>query len=505
MTARMNPQKQSIRLLIPLLLALLLLTLSPSVVVPAEKNNASTDEGIQAAERLAQSFRSLAEAVRPSVVAIDVTRSPTPEMRPLLRPDSLAETLREFFGEEYFGRFFRNRRPGQAIPYPEGAEQRYAQGSGVIVSEDGYILTNHHIVAGMEQVSIKLHDGKTLKAKVVGSDRRSDLALLRVESKTKLQPAKLGDSDKVHLCDWVLAIGSPYGLDYTVVHGLISAKGKGKEPMVPYEEFLQTDAPIQAGNSGGPLVNLHGEVIGICTARFSQPSGGQTVNFAIPINLAKKAIKDFQKQGRSVRGWLGIGVQNLTPDLAGNFGLEEDARGVLVSHVEPNSPAEKGGLERGDVITRFQNKDVTDAQSLRELVGASKPGTEIKLRVLREGKEKSLTVRVGETTAAPKARKIGSADDKHPFGFRVKALTPELAKRYGLAETKGVIVQDIEPGSIADLAGLRPGALILEANRKKVDSVKEFQEALKAAREPNTLLLLVRQDEVTEFVILKQE
>ncbi len=504
MTARMNPCKQGVRLLIPLLLTLLLLVLGPSVATPAEKNNGATDEGIQAAEKLAQSFRSLAETVRPSVVGIDVTRSPTSERKPLMRPDSLAETLREFFGEEYFGRFFRNRRPGQAIPYPEGAEQHYGQGSGVIVSEDGYILTNHHIVAGTEQVSIKLHDGKTLKAKVAGSDRRSDLALLRVESKTKLQPAKLGDSDKVRLCDWVLAIGSPYGLDQTVVHGLISAKGKGKEPMVPYEEFLQTDAPIQPGNSGGPLVNLHGEVIGICTARFSQPSGGQTVNFAIPINLAKKVMEELKKEGRTARGWLGVAVQNLTPDLAGSFDLEEDARGVLVSHVEPGSPAEKGGLERGDVITRFQNKDVTDAQALRELVGDTKPGTEVKLRVLRDGKEKSLTVRVGEATATPKTRKLGSTDDKHPFGFTVKALTPELAKRYGHAETKGVIVQDVEPGSIADLAGLRPGALILEANRKKVGSVKEFHEALKAAREPNTLLLLVRQDEATEFVFLKQ-
>jgi serine protease Do len=505
MSARMNRHNQGVRLLIPLLLALFLLMLSPSVAAPAVKNNGTTNEGIQAAERLAQSFRSLAEAIRPCVVGIDVTRAPTAEMRPWIRPDSLAETLREFFGEEYFGRFFRNRRPGQAIPYPEGAEQRYGQGSGVIVSEDGYILTNHHTVVGTEQVTVKLHDGRKLKAKVVGSDRRSDLALLQVESKTKLQPAKLGDSDKVHLCDWVLAIGSPYGLDQTVVHGLISAKGKGKEPTVPYEEFLQTDAPIQAGNSGGPLINLRGEVIGICTARFNQPSGGQTVNFAIPINLAKKVMKDLQEGGRSVRGWLGIAVQNLTPELAESFGLEKDLKGVLVSHVGPGSPAEKGGLQRGDVITRFQNKDVTDAQSLRELVGASKPGTKIQLRVLRDGKEKSLTVRVGETTTAPKAPKIDSVDEKHSFGFTVKALTPELAKRYGHAESKGVIVEDVEPGSIADLAGLRPGALILEANRKQVGSVKEFQEALKAAREPNTLLLLVRQDEVTEFIVLKQE
>jgi serine protease Do len=504
MTTRMMHRKQGIRLLIPLLLALLILTLRPSVATPAEKGNGTMDEGIQAAEKLSQSFRSLVEAVRPSVVGIDVTRSPIPEMRLLARPDSLTDTLREFFGEEYFERFFRNRRPGQAIPYPEGTEQRYGQGSGVIVSEDGYILTNHHIVAGTEEISIKLHDGKKLKAKVMGSDRRSDLALLQVENKAKLQPVKLGDSDKAQLCDWVLAVGSPHGLDQTVAHGLISAKGKGKEPTVPYEEFLQTDAPIQPGNSGGPLVNLRGEVVGICTARFSQPSGGQTVNFAIPINLAKKIMKDFQKEGRSARGWLGVAVQNLTPDLAGSFGLEENAKGVLVSHVERGSPAEKGGLERGDVITRFQNKDVSDAQSLRELVGASKPGTEVTLRVLRDGKEKSLTLRVGEATATPKTRKLSSTDDKHPFGFRVKTLTPELAKRYGHSETKGVIVQDVEPGSIADLAGLRPGALILEANRKKVGSVQEFQEALKAVREPNTLLLLVRQDEVTEFVFLKQ-
>ncbi len=467
MTARTNRCKQGVLLLIPLLLALLLLGLDPSVATAAEKGNCTSDEGILAAENLAQSFRNLAEAVRPSVVGIDVTRSPTAEMKPLMRPDALAETLREFFGEEYFGRFFRNRRPGQAIPYPEGTEQRHGQGSGVIVSEDGYILTNHHIVAGAEEVSIKLHDGQILKAKVIGSDRRSDLALLRVKEEKKLHPAKLGDSDKVRLCDWVLAVGSPYGLDQTIVHGIISAKGKGKEPTVPYEEFLQTDAPVQPGNSGGPLVNLRGEVVGICTARFSQPSGGQTVNFAIPINLAKKIMKDFQKEGRSARGWLGVAVQNLTPELARSFSLEEDAKGVLVSHVERGSPAEKSGLERGDVITRFQSKDVTNAQALRELVGDTKPGTEVKLRVLRDGKEKSLTVRVGEATASPRASRLGGADDKHPFGFTVEALTPELAKRYGHAEAKGVIVQDVEPGSIADLAGLRPGILIIEATPRR--------------------------------------
>jgi serine protease Do len=504
MSTRTNRGQQSARLLLTWLLVLVFLAFGPTGAAWAEKGDSASKEGIQAAEKLAQSLRSLAEAVRPSVVGIEVTRSLTSEMRPLLRPDSLAETLREFFGEEYFGRFFRNRRPGQAIPYPEGPEQRYGQGSGVIVSEDGSILTNHHIVARAEQITVRLHDGVKLQAKVVGSDRRSDLALLRVQSKKKLQPAKLGDSDKVQLCDWVLAIGSPYGLDQTVVHGLISAKGKGKGPTVPYEEFLQTDAPIQAGNSGGPLVNLRGEVIGICTARFNQPSGGQTVNFAIPINLAKKVMKDLQKEGRTTRGWLGIAIQNLTPDLAENFGLEENVKGVLVSNVEPGSPAEKGGLERGDVITRFQNKDVSDAQTLRELVGDTKPGTEVKLRVLRDGKEKSLTVRIGEAPAAPKVHKLGSADGKHPFGFTVKTLTPELAQRYGHTETKGVIVHEVEPGSVADLAGLRPGALILEANRKKVSSIEEFQKALEAAREPNTLLLLVRQEDVTEFIILKQ-
>ncbi len=503
MTTRLHRREQGVRLLIPILLALSVLVLAPSVAASAERGDGSADEGIQAAEKLSQSFRSIAEAVRPSVVGVNATRSLTPEMGPLALRDPLADMLREFFGEEYFGRFFSNRRPGQAIPYPEGAGQRYAQGSGVIVSDDGYVLTNHHIVAGTEEVSVKLHDGRTLKAKVVGSDRRSDLALLRVEGE-KLQPAKLGDSDKLRLCDWVLAVGSPYGLDQTVVHGLISAKGKGKEPTVPYEEFLQTDAPIQPGNSGGPLVNLRGEVVGICTARFGQPSGGQTVNFAIPINLAKKVMDDLKKEGRVARGWLGVAVQNLTPDLARSFGLEEKAKGVLVSHVEPGSPAEKGGLKGGDVITRFRDKEVTDAQALRELVGDTKAGTEAKLQVLRDGKEQSLTIRVGEAAATPKASRPRSGGETHPFGFSVQALTSELAKRYGHSETKGVIISDVEPGSIADLAGLRPGALIVEANRKKVGSVKEFQEALKEAREPNTLLLLTRQDQVTQFVFLKQ-
>jgi serine protease Do len=504
MTAGLDRRGQGVRLLIPLLLALLLLLVGPSVAAAADEEGGARGGGVQAAESLAQSFRAVAQGVRPSVVGISLSRAPTPAMEPRAEHDPLADALREFFGEEYFGRFFRNRRPGLGIPYPEGADQRYGQGSGVIVSKDGHVLTNHHIVAGAAEVSVRLHDGKTLKAKVVGSDRRSDLALLKVEEGKKLQPAKLGDSDKVQLCDWVLAVGSPYGLDQTVVHGLISARGKGKEPSVPYEEFLQTDAPIQPGNSGGPLVNLKGEVIGICTARFGQPSGGQTVNFAVPINLAKKVMDDLKKQGRVGRGWLGVAVQDLTPDLARTFGLEDNAKGVLVSQVEPGSPAEKGGLKSGDVVTRFQDRDVTDAQALRELVGDTKAGTEVKLRVLRDGKEQSLTVRVGERSAASPAPKTQASEEKHPFGFTVQALTPELARRYGHAETKGVIIADVEPGSIADLAGLRPGALIVEANRKKVSTAKEFQEALKEAREPDTLLLLTRQDQVTQFVFLKK-
>jgi serine protease Do len=486
----------------------LLLAFGPSAAARAQGEKPA-DEGLQAAEKLSQSFRSVAEAVRPSVVGISITHPLTPGMGLRAERDPLAEALREFFGEEYFGRFFLNRRPGQAIPYPEGAEQRYGQGSGVIVSADGYILTNHHLVAGAEEVSVKLHDGKTLKAKVVGSDRKSDLALLKVEAKD-LQPAKLGDSDKVQLCDWVLAVGSPYGLDQTVVHGLISARGKGKGPAVPYEEFFQTDAPIQPANSGGPLVNLRGEVIGISTALFSGQTGGQAVNFAIPINLAKKVMEGLKKEGRVARGWLGVAVQNLTPDLARTFGLEEKAKGVLVSHVEPGSPAEKGGLKGGDVIVRFGDKEVADAQALRELVADTKVGTEVKLQVLRDGKEQALTVQVGEARGREPAarvptRKSSTDGTSHPFGFTVQELTPELAKRYGHPEAKGVIISDVEPGSIAYLGGLRPGALVVEANRKKVSSVKEFQEALKEAREPNTLLLLLRYDQVTQFVFLKKE
>jgi serine protease Do len=497
-----------------MLLALLLLFFGPSVAAWGQADakapeSKPTDEGVQAAERLSQSFRSIAQAVRPSVVGISTAQPFTPAMGLGGERDPLAEMLREFFGEEYFGRFFLNRRPGQAIPYPQGSEQRFGQGSGVIVSADGYILTNHHIVAKAEEVSVKLHDGKTLKAKVLGSDRKSDLALLKVEAKD-LKPARLGDSDKVQLCDWVLAVGSPYRLDQTVVHGLISARGKGKKPAVAYEEFFQTDAPIQPANSGGPLLNLRGEVIGISTALFSGQTGGQAVNFAIPINLAKKVMDGLKKEGRVARGWLGVAVQNLTPDLARSFGLEGQAKGVLVSHVEPGSPAEKGGLKGGDVIVRFGDKDVAEAQALRELVADTKVGTEVKLQILRDGKEQALAVRVGEARPSSPAPRVPTAKSStdgtaHPFGFTVQELTPELAKRYGHTEAKGVIISEVQPGSIAYLGGLRPGALVVEANRKKVGSVTEFQEALKEAREPNTLLLLLRYDQVTQFVFLKKE
>lgn len=495
--------ERTVRFLLALLASLLMLIFSTSVAAQVADPMKSTANPWRQAEQLSHQLRSLVQVVRPSVVGISTTRSGLWETTAVPDRTAFSEVLRDFFGEEHFNRFLRSRRPGQHVLYPEGSDVRHSQGSGVIVSADGYILTNHHIVGSTDEVMVKLHDGRSVKAKVLGSDRKSNLALLKVEA-DKLQPATLGDSNALQLCDWVLAIGCPYGLDYTVVHGMISARSKGNSSSVPYEEFLQTDAPIQPGNSGGPLVNLKGEVIGINSALFSRHEGGQALNFAIPINRAKKVLESLKQEGKVAHGWLGVGIQNLTADLAKSFGLDANTSGVLVNHVEPASPAEKAGLRGGDVIVRYQEKEVSDAQALREAVAETKEGTEVKLHILRDGKERALTAEIAERPAINTTRDSRGSGVTAPFGLEVQVLTPELAKRFGHAETTGVIIADVRPGSMADLAGLRPGALVLEVNRKKVSSPQDYRDALTEANDPNTVLLLVRHDQATQFIILKR-
>jgi len=427
----------------------------------------------------------LVEKVKHSVVNLFTTQviKGNP-LEPFFGPDS---PFREFFGDEFFKRFFGDR-----------PMKTQALGSGFIISEDGYIITNNHVVEKATEIKVKLDNGKEYDAKVVGRDPKTDVALIKVTpSKDFPKPARLGDSDQVNVGDWVMAVGNPFGLGHTVTLGIISAKGR-VIGAGPYDDFLQTDAAINPGNSGGPLFNMEGEVIGINTAIIAQ---GQGIGFAIPINLVKTLLPQL-KEGKVIRGWLGVMIQDVTPELAKSFNLESQ-EGVLISDVMENSPAEKAGLKRGDVVTKFNDTLVKDARTLSRLVAQTKPGTKINLTIVRAGKTKTVEVPLGEmpeTAGAPQEL----AKPETSYGLALQNLTPELRRHFGIPQGEsGVLVTGIEPGSPAEDAGLRPGDLIREVNREKVSSVDEFKNILSKQPKGEGILLLVKRGKNTFYVVIK--
>ncbi|MGW8303520.1 MAG: DegQ family serine endoprotease, partial [Desulfobacterales bacterium] len=412
------------------------------------------------------SFADLADKVKGAVVNISTTQvvEGNPLM-PFLGPDS---PFGEFFGHNLPKEFFGNR--------PQGKMKTHALGSGFVISKEGLIITNNHVVEKATEIKIKLQSGKEYDAKLVGRDPKTDLALIQVTpDKDFPEPEVLGDSDALRVGDWVMAVGNPFGLGHTVTTGIISAKsrilGAG-----PYDDFLQTDAAINPGNSGGPLFNMAGEVIGINTAIVAQ---GQGIGFAIPVNMAKELLPQLKK-GKIIRGWLGIMIQDITPELAKSFKIKSD-KGVLISDIVKGSPAEKAGLMRGDVILRFDGKEIENAHRLSQLAAATPPGTLTKIDLLRNGKEETFSLKVG--TMPEEAQKITSPEEESDWGMMVQELTPQLAQQLGLdPETTGVVISNIGEGSPAAEAGLRPGDLITEVNRAAVKNLSEYQQALQKVK-----------------------
>jgi Do/DeqQ family serine protease len=401
--------------------------------------------------------------------------------------------LREFFGDRF----------GQGRRGPQLPERRQGGlGSGVIVRPDGYILTNHHVVDGAEQVNVELTDGRTLKAKVVGTDQPSDLAVLKVEG-TNLQTLPLGDSDAVRVGDVVLAVGNPLGVGQTVTMGIVSAKGRATGGADTYEDFIQTDAPINQGNSGGALVSSRGELVGI-NSQILTPSGGNIgIGFAIPANLAKNVMTQLIETGRVHRGMIGVTIQPVTSDLARSLGLT-DVRGALVSAVEAGGPADKAGVRRGDVITSVNGIAVKDTNDLRNDVAQLKPGSEVKLTLVRDGKQQAVTATLSERKAASAEREEGAAASAAGgFGMAVEPLTRDRAQELGLASTAGVVVVEVQSGGRAADAGLRPGDVIIEVDRKPVSSPDQLRAALKDGSRP--ALLLVQRGPVTSFLTLERQ
>jgi serine protease Do len=433
-----------------------------------------------------QSFADLAERVKPAVVNISTTttlRIPGSPFRHFFGPDEegpSGDFFRHFFGD---------------VPDRELREQ--SLGSGFIIEKDGYIITNNHVVEGADEIKVKLTDGREFMAKVVGRDPKTDLALIKISSIFKDLPViSLGDSEKARVGDWVLAFGNPFGLEHTVTQGIISATGR-VIGTGPYDNFIQTDAPINPGNSGGPLVNLKGEVIGINSAILP---GGQGIGFAIPSNLAKTVVSQLKERGKVVRGWIGISIQSVTPDIAKAFGLKEP-RGALVGDVAEGGPADKGGIRKGDIILSFDGKEIKNSSALPRVVAETAVGKEVDVGIMRDGRETHVTVRVEEMTEKRIASQLGRAGAG--LGMRVEDITPDIQRRLRLREKSGVVVVDVAAGSPAGESGIQPGDVIREVDRKPVRSVKEYGDALGKHQRDSALLLLIRRDSQTFYVSVR--
>ncbi|HOM28013.1 MAG TPA: DegQ family serine endoprotease [Deltaproteobacteria bacterium] len=423
----------------------------------------------------------VAERVLPSVVNISSVKTVT-QQSPL-------------FMDPFFREFF-----GQAIP-KERVER--ALGSGVIVSGDGYIITNNHVVGGADRVEVRLSDGRVFQATIVGTDPKSDVAVIKI-NKTGLPAIKIGDSSRLRIGEFVLAVGNPYGLEQTVTLGIVSALGRSGLGITDYENFIQTDAAINPGNSGGALVNMKGELVGINTAILSRTGGSVGIGFAIPVNLAMSIKKSIEKYGKVLRGWLGVTVQELTPELAQSLGLAT-VKGALVNDVQKGSPADKSGLKRGDVIVAIDGQPVNNTASMRFLVSEALPGTTVRVKVVREGRETTVPVEVGDLSAAKEPEhKILVTDNKFLGGATVAELTPGLREDMRIdPKVQGVVVTGVASNSEAAGTGLRPGDVVLSINGKPTRTIDDFKRVVAGLKGMKMSISLYRQGAVMNLTIIR--
>jgi len=453
----------------------------------------------EAAKELSRAFSAAAKDAMPAVVSIKVEKAV--EVSSVMGGPSQFNDPFGQFGDDFLQRFFGGRMPQRQAP------RKYHQeglGSGFIISEDGYILTNNHVVGDVDKITVGLKDGRTFaNAKLIGTDPESEVALIKIEGHN-FPVLPMGDSGKADIGDWVIAIGNPFGLNETVTVGVISAVGRSNVHIAAYEDFIQTDAAINPGNSGGPLINLDGQVIGINTAILSESGGYMGIGFAIPINMARTIEEQLQKGGKVSRGYLGLYAQDVTPEMAEPLGLKEQA-GVVIARIEKNSPAEKAGLQVHDVILEVNGKKVTSYDVFRNEVAMLKPGSQIGLRVWREGKSLELTATLGERPATTAKKGQPAQQPEQALGLTVQNLTKDLADQFGYRLGQGVIVSDVTPGSPAAEKGIQPGDLIVSVNRRNVASVDEFSAAVQQSRKNGKVLFLVKRGEVAQFVTVTFE
>lgn len=442
---------------------------------------------ISFAKPLAPDFVQLSKQLKPTVVNIRTTKNIKPQ-----NPHRQPQLQNPF--DDFFGRFFDNFNQQQQ----QRPRKEQSLGTGFIISAEGYILTNNHVVSQADEVMVKLSDGREIKGEVKGADEKLDLALIKISEKEKLPVAELGDSDALEVGEWVMAIGNPFGLSQTVTAGIVSAKGRviGSGP---YDDYIQTDASINPGNSGGPLFSSSGKVIGINSAIIA---GGQGIGFAIPINMAKDIIAQLRDDGKVTRGYLGIRFQPLTADLAKSFGLDSD-KGELIASVEKDTPAEKAGLKAGDIILAYDGKTLTEHNELPRLVATTPVNKKVILTVFRAGKEVKIPLVVGKLQEND-SKKVDNSNSNEKLGLVVQELSKELAARIGIKDSKGLIITEIKQGTPAEAAGISAGDIIIEVNAQATDSLESYSAAVASLKEGDVVrLLLKRPDSSLYYAAIK--
>ncbi|MDA8169306.1 MAG: DegQ family serine endoprotease [Nitrospiraceae bacterium] len=446
-----------------------------------------SDKSIETLTRISDAMAELSQAVEPTVVNISTTRTiKTPGVR------------NPFFNDPFFKKFF-----GDGGGFGEEPHERKAMslGSGVIVDPNGYILTNNHVIKGAEEIKVTLADKRVFKGKIIGADAKTDLAVVKIDAKN-LPAIKWGNSDKLRTGDMIIAIGSPYGLNQTVTSGIVSAVGRANVGIADYEDFIQTDASINPGNSGGPLVNARGELVGINTAIFSTTGGYQGIGFAIPSNMAQVVMESLIKHGKVIRGWLGIWIQPLSPELAKKFGLKSE-KGALVSDIVEGGPADKAGIKRGDFITEFNGKKIDDPTQLRNMVADTPPGREVPVKLIRNGQEISLNVKIAEQSEEESALK--PQVENALAGVNVQDITPSLRQNMRLPQRiQGVIITSIAEDSPAQDV-LQSEDIIMEVNRTKVKNVNDYLKVVSGIKPDESILLLVYRQGQTFYLTLSSK
>jgi len=463
---------------------------------PTLKAAPLNDSVVAPALQMEKAFAAVAAHVKPAVVSVYSEKTVKLEAPEWPFP----------FGDEFFQQFF-----GQQLPGRRGQPREYkvpqrGMGSGMILDKQGHILTNYHVVSDVDKLNVRLADKRRFEAEIVGTDPRTDVAIIKIKGKIPddLPTVSLGDSDALQVGDLVIAVGAPFGLTQTVTQGIISATGRQDVGIADYEDFLQTDAAINPGNSGGPLVSMRGEVIGMNSAIATNVGQFAGIGFAIPVNMIKTMLPTLIKGKKIARGMLGVVIQDVNEELGKQFKLSE-AKGALVSQVTKNSPAAEAGIKVGDVIVGYNGKNVDDTRHLRNFVAATAPGTSATIEVIRNGKHKTLTATIGKLT--PETAEAGATpqegnDQLSALGLNARTLTSQLAQKYRLENEKGVLVIGVQEGSVASVAGLQAGDLIVEANRQPVTTVVELRSVLKKSTGSDRVLLLVKRKGGSLFLLL---